>query len=145
MHALVDHIKNFKQKRSALGHRQLTVRIPTVILQKATIKNLVELQQRIDRYRVPKGWVEIADQRSSDYLFLTRLSKEQATDIKIDHFINSFCCGSVKSNCRGNDESITCSISTKTNTHLHRRKSRKRQYEENCHSVPETNDTPRGI
>ena len=58
--------------------------------------------------------------------------------------VNSFCRGSVKSNCRGNEESITSSISTETNTHLPRRKSRKRQYEENCHSVPETNDTSRG-
>ena len=50
--------KNFERKRSA-AHKQLTVRIPTVILQKATIKNLVELHRRIDRYGVPKGWVEI--------------------------------------------------------------------------------------
>ena len=82
--------KNFERKKSAACHKQLTVRIPTVILQKATIKNLVELQQRIDRYGVPKGWVEIADQRSSDSMFLTRLSKEQAIVIIIDHSLHSF-------------------------------------------------------
>ena len=42
--------KNFERKKSAAYHKQLTIRIPTVILQKATIKNLVELQLRIDRW-----------------------------------------------------------------------------------------------
>ena len=86
--------KNFERKKSA-AHKQLTVRIPTVILQKATIKNLVELQRRIDRYGVPKGWFEIADQRSSDSMFLTRLSEEQAIVIKIDHSLHWSvkCCG----------------------------------------------------
>ena len=42
--------KNFKRKKSAACHKQLTVRIPTVILQKATIKNLVDMEQGWGKY-----------------------------------------------------------------------------------------------
>ncbi len=91
--------KNPKKKN--LSGLKLKISIP--VTHYHTIKNIVQLQKRVDHFGCPRGWVEHIEQRSnSSMVFFTTLIDESMVMVKINQSLtwSGLCDGILIDNCQ---------------------------------------------